>query len=851
MPKFFSRFTTVVGSWIGLGLSGVISGILVTVMLTPLLVAGGVAIKNSLSLFDALPDFIEIGRQAQKNEIYAQKDADPKHGYVQIADVYWQNRVEVNLDKMSQFLQDAAVDGEDRRFFEHKGVDLTGLIRAGLGNAVSGGVKSGASTLTMQVIKNIYVQRAEALPTDAERQAAYAEATATTTERKLKEIKLAIGLEKRFTKDQILQAYLNISNFGGNTYGVEAAAQRYFGVSAADVTVAQAAALIAIVQYPMQRNLAQPENYAANQARRDVILKAMLDAKSITQAQYDEAVGTPVDANFVHLTTPDSGCIAGDTYAKFFCDYVVKNVTNFAALGATKDERLTNWHIGGYKLYTTMNYALQKVAQKQAWKAPKAAPGVDLGSATDSVEVGTGRVLTMAQNKIFNDTLEGGGKGATAVNFSTDRDYGGSSGFQTGSTYKIMALLTWLKDGRGLHELVNASDFKKDQSKYVDTCKDSGAPFGGTWEFKNDSAAPPIVSVLDAVKWSINSAFASIAEQLDQCDIRHTAESLGIHRADGATLQSNPAAVLGTNELAPLTLAAAWAGIANEGKFCTPIILDHVVGPNGEALPGQTTVCNQAVDPDVANAAIYAMKGVMNGGTGAASNPHDGVPIFGKTGTTDNSTQTWILTSTSRVASVAWVGNIVGKVAMRQVFFHGLQGALIRHVMMSNIMQVADRMYSGEKDWPSPPARLMQGNGVKVPALRGLTVEAATALLKGLGFDVRVGKPIESMDVAAGLIIGSSPGEGKTMAKGMTIMIRPSSGWTGFTMPDVTTQDYTESEALTSLRNLGATSVTVQCTVTSDTHAPKLGYVVMQNPLPGAAVHATDPIILTLLKTSC
>jgi beta-lactam-binding protein with PASTA domain len=85
----------------------------------------------------------------------------------------------------------------------------------------------------------------------------------------------------------------------------------------------------------------------------------------------------------------------------------------------------------------------------------------------------------------------------------------------------------------------------------------------------------------------------------------------------------------------------------------------------------------------------------------------------------------------------------------------------------------------------------------------------------------------------------------------MTIMIRPSSGWTGFTMPDVTTQDYTESEALTSLRNLGATSVTVQCTVTSDTHAPKLGYVVMQNPLPGAAVHATDPIILTLLKTSC
>ena len=194
-----------------------------------------------------------------------------------------------------------------------------------------------------------------------------------------------------------------------------------------------------------------------------------------------------------------------------------------------------------------------------------------------------------------------------------------------------MALLAWLQSGRGLNELVNASDFKKDQAKYVDTCEDSGAPYGGVWEFKNDSAAPEIVNVLDAVKWSINSAFASIAEQLDQCDIRHAAESLGVHRADGATLQTNPSAILGTNELAPLTLVSAWAAIANEGKYCPPIVLDQAVGPTGEELAGQPVVCTQGIDPDLANAAIYAMKGVMNGGTGAASNPGDGVPIFGKT----------------------------------------------------------------------------------------------------------------------------------------------------------------------------------------------------------------------------
>lgn len=851
MPKFLARFTTVVGSWIGLGLVGIISGILVTVMLTPLMAASGIAIKNSVGLFEALPDFIEIGRQAQKNEIYVQKNADPKRGYKKIANVYWQNREEVNLDRMSQFLKDAAVDGEDRRFYDHKGVDLTGIIRASLGNAVSGDIKSGASTLTMQVIKNIYVQRAEALPTEEERQAAYAEATATTTERKLKEIKLAIGLEKRFTKDQILQAYLNISNFGGNTYGVEAAALRYFGVSAKNVTLAQAASLIAIVQYPMQRNLAQPENYEANEARRNVILKAMLDAEHISQQQYDEAVAIPVDKEFVNLTTPRSGCIAADKYARYFCDFVVKNITNFEGLGETSEERLTNWHIGGYKLYTTMNLALQRVAQRQAWRVPNATTNLQLGGATTSVEVGTGRVLTMAQNKIFNDTLEGGGRDSTAVNFNTDRDYGGSSGFQTGSTYKIMALVTWLKSGRGLNELINASEFKKNQAKYVDTCPDSGAPWGGTWEFKNDSAAPKIVTVMDATKWSINSAFASIGEQLDQCDIRKTAESLGVHRADGATLQSNPAAILGTNELAPLTLVSAFAAIANEGRYCKPIILDHIVDPNGDKLPGEKTECSQAIDADVANAAILAMKGVMAGGTGAASNPGDGVPIFGKTGTTDNSTQTWIVASTSRVAAVTWVGNIVGKFPMREYYVGGLQAAILRHSIMSTIMRTANNMYSGERDWPGPPARLLQGNGVKVPAVRGLTVEAATSLLKGLGLEVRIGNRRLDEVIEEGLVVGSYPDEGTLLAKGMLVTLHPSRGVPSFVMPDLLGTPHTETDALSILNDGGVASVTVQCEVASDPADPMLGYVIDQSPAPGVRTPRSGLFSITILKTDC
>ena len=846
MSKWLSRFSPKAGSWIGLGATSALAGVMVAVMLTPVMAIGGVTLKNTIGVFDALPDFIELDQLAQKNEIYVQNDSNPENGYKKIADVYWQNRQEVGWEDVSQYLKDAAVAGEDRRFYEHRGVDIQGVIRAAIGNVVSGDITSGASTLTMQVIKNTYVQRAEALPTDEERKAAYAEATATSFERKFKEMNMALSLEKNYTKDQILLAYLNISNFGGNNYGVEAAAQMYFAKSAKDVTVAEAASLIAIVQYPESRNLSDPMFYEKNQARRDVVLQAMFDEGYITQAQFTEAIGTPVDDDFVTLTTPLSGCVAADEYARWFCDFVVKNVTNFEALGETSEERLVNWYIGGYKLYTTMNYALQVTAQNATWKVPNDVKTPKLGAATVSIEVDTGRVLTMAQNKIFNDTQQGGGIESTAVNFSTDRAYGGSSGFQTGSTYKIFALVAWLQAGKGLNELVDASEFEKDQAKFLDTCENSG-PHGGKWKFRNDSRAPKVVNVIDAVRSSINSAFASIAEQLDQCNIRKAAEALGVHRADGAKLKSVPSAVLGINELAPLSLVAGFAALSNHGKACTPIILDFAIGPNGEELPGQKPECVQGVDPDVAHGAVYAMKTVMTGGTGSASNPRDGVPIFGKTGTTDSSTQTWIVTSTSRVASVAWVGNIVGKYPMRS--FPG--GATFRHKMMSKIMKAANIQYPGGKNWPAPPARMLAGSGTAVPALQGLTIEAATTLLKGLGFEVVVGAEVQS-DLETGLVVRSDPAEGTRLANGMTITLFPSIQTDLLEMPDFVSTKRLQAFAEAQLATLGATNIQIQCQRANNPFDPLLiGTVVSQYPAAGTTQGVSRLIQLTILKESC
>ncbi len=237
---------------------GALAGVMVTAMISPALAVTSVGVNSSVGVFDALPEFIELGEQAQKNTLWATKSSDPADGYVAFAEVYWQDREEVRLQDMSPYLLGAAVAGEDRRFYEHTGVDINSVLRAALGNTVSGDIQSGASTLSMQLVKNTYIQRSQYLPTEEDRQAAYATAIESSFDRKLSEMKLAIGLEKRYSKDEILEAYLNITGFGGNTYGVQAAAQKYFGQSAKNLSPAQASSLMAIVQYPSTRNLENP-----------------------------------------------------------------------------------------------------------------------------------------------------------------------------------------------------------------------------------------------------------------------------------------------------------------------------------------------------------------------------------------------------------------------------------------------------------------------------------------------------------------------------------------------------------------------------------------------------------------
>ncbi len=742
---------------------GALAGVMVTAMISPALAVTSVGANSAIGVFSALPEFIELGEQAQKNTLWATRSSDPADGYVAFAEVYWQDREEVRLSQMSPYLAMAAIAGEDRRFYDHTGVDVNSVVRAALGNVFSGEIESGASTLTMQLVKNTYIQRSQYLPTEEERQEAYATAIATSFERKLNEMKLAIGLEKRFTKDEILEAYLNITGFGGNTYGVQAAAQEYFGKTAKQLSAAESASLMAIVQFPTTRNLGDPANYAANEERRDIILAAMFAEEYLTEAEYTTAINTPVDDSFVTISPPTAGCLAADTYARFFCDFVIKNVENFDTLGATPEERNTRWRKGGLDVYTTLNMSLQTTAQDRIWElVPNDEERLQLGSASTSVEVGTGRVLTMAQNKIFDDSEEGGGISATAVNFNTDRAYGGSSGFQVGSTYKVFALIAWLQRGYGLNEVVDASRMELEQAVFLDTCGDGGGPWAGLWEFRNSAdLLLPAATVFESTVRSINSAYAAMAEQLDQCEIRTAAEALLVHRADSGILQTNPSAVLGTNEIAPLTMAGAFGGIANGGVACEPIVVDRFVEAGGGRIEGQSSKCRQGITPDVAAAVAAPMRSVITGGTGSRSNPGGDVPVIGKTGTTDSQVQTWMVGSSTKVATAVWVGNVLGDYKMSNY----RNGTVLRHDIWRIIMQDANEQYGGDS-FPAAPDRLLQGSGIELPSITGMAVDEATILLESLGLKLEVTSGID-----VGRVAVFEPVAGTYLARGMTVRV--------------------------------------------------------------------------------
>ncbi|MFE9428245.1 transglycosylase domain-containing protein [Kitasatospora sp. NPDC006697] len=629
----------------GLGLTflgvSVLSGVLLAGLALPAVGAIGLGAKNGVQGFDSLPADFKTPTLSQASFVYDSKGN-------QIAKIYARDRTILTQDQMSALTRQAQVDIEDARFYQHGAIDPKGVLRALAKNASSGADAQGASTLTQQYVKNVFVEQA------GDDQAAFLEATKKTVGRKIQELKYAIKLEEELPKEQILTNYLNITYFGRQAYGVEAAAQRYFGKSDKDLTLPEAALLAGLVQNPSAYD--PVEHPKAAQARRDTVIDKMLEYHHITADQARDAKASPLSLQY---HDPQNGCITAQAGMGFFCDYVRKVMLTDPAFGASAAERNRLWAQGGLKISTTIDPDKQAAANKAV--TDKVYLTDPVAAAMTMLKPGTGEILAMAQTRPYG--LDPG-KHQTVVNLNVDAAMGGGNGFQPGSTFKAVVAAAALDAGKDLGQSYDSPA----KMAYPDmtTC---GAPYRNLKQEQVANDSPDEhgqMMMPDAMARSVNTYFVLLEQDIGLCAVKQMANKLGIRsKASGDPLEEVPAMALGVEEMSPLDMAGVYATFAARGVHCDPVAITSVADLGGRQLPVPQANCNQVIQQSTADQLNTLLKGVTEkGGTGSALGLDDGRPIAGKTGTTDERRAAWFDGYTPDLVGVVWLGGPEGGVKM-------------------------------------------------------------------------------------------------------------------------------------------------------------------------------------------
>ncbi len=833
------------------GLSAV-AGVLVTATVTPAIAVSGYAATSALDSFENMPSFLQIDPLMLPTEIFRKDSAGND---VLMAEFYDQNRIPVTFDQVNPVMFDAITSSEDKNFFTHGGVDLVGTLSALVGNASSGGNRGGSS-ITQQYVKNVLQQNCESkAKSDDEVQACFAVTTvnegAEGYQRKLQEMRYAIQLEKHNSKEEILLGYLNITNFGGLVYGVGAAAEHYFGIPASDLSIAQAATIAGMVQAPNTYRIDMPEGsttdrdgnpvnsaadgYAKTLERRNYVLGRMLDDGKISQEEYDTAKASPIEPN---ITMRAQGCqtAAG---AEFFCEYVRSVLLTDPAFGDSDDQRAANLRRGGMKIYTTLDADLQAAAQQAISVVPATVDYMDLGASGVQVEPGTGRILSMVQNRPYSPTGED--PGTTSVNYNVRQLNGGGIGHPAGSTYKVFSLLNWLEQGHSVNETLNG----RIGTKRVLVCdgdvqnvrlSNNGDGIGN---FEANSGYNG--TVYNFTRDSLNSGFMAMAEKISVCSTNQLAGKMGVTFGDGSPLDSTnvPYDVLGSKNVAPLDMAEAYAAIAARGMLCPPKAIDKALNYDGADITPQLT-CQPAMSEAVAATAAYTLQGVMSG-TGSGARVGDGIPVFGKTGIHEYE-HTWMDGSSTKATTVVWVGNVQGHALLNEYYENGYQLARIRNSVWPAMQGAANNKFGGD-DFPSPDSALTRNILTDLPSVIGMSVAEATQTLQNAGFSVSVGDPVAGVE-SGGTVIQQDPGAGR-VAGGVTVTIRESNGQ-GISVPAVSGKP---NDAVSTLRSAGFGQVDTQCTVSDS--APADGVVTGTDPASGTIVDRGSQISVQYQAKSC
>jgi penicillin-binding protein 1A len=533
-----------------------------------------------------------------------------------------QDRVVLTFGQMPQSIRDATVAIEDRRFYQHHGVDPHAILRAAYDNAVAGRAIEGGSTITEQLVKNLYTGDEHSL------------------RRKFDEAVLAWQLEDRMTKDQILTEYLNTVYFGAGAYGVQAAARTFFGVDAGRLTPAQSAMLAGLITSPGHFDPVRHPRRA--HGRRDVVLRLMVQQHLISSHAYERAIRTPLR---VRRSRPSTSHYAYPFFVDYFKEWFLSN----PAFGATREDRYKMLFTGGLRITTTLDPHIQAAAES-AIRSVLSYPGDPAGAMT-VMDPTTGYVRAMVggTGRAYWNGTSGG-----HVNLATGQ---GGTGRQSGSSFKPFALVAALENG-----IAPSTVFSAPSSIQIPM------EGGKVWSVTNaEGSGYGSLSLEDATIHSVNTVYAQLIDRLGPEKVVAAAKRMGIRCCTTVSQPTHPllpylSAVLGTNEVNTLEMADGYSTLASGGSRVDPVPVLSITDAKGAVVWKANPKPKRVLDPQIASVVDQILQNVVLYGTGTAANI--GRPQIGKTGTAMDHSNAWFVGAIPQLTAAVWVGFPKGQISM-------------------------------------------------------------------------------------------------------------------------------------------------------------------------------------------
>jgi penicillin-binding protein 1A len=513
-----------------------------------------------------------------------------------------ENREIVPFDRMSNYIKDAILAVEDKRFYDHQGVDYIRILGALIADVKAGSKEQGASTITMQYIRNVYFTPEKTLI------------------RKINEAVIAIQLERKYTKDKILEMYLNTVYFGLGTYGVEKASQAYFGISANDLNLQQAALLAALVKAPTIYNPYSDIEKAQN--RRNLVLKLMYEQNRIDKEEYLDAISLPIELN---KDTQVAGELQQNNIAPYFVDFVKQQLY---------EKKFSDYDVfkGGLRIYTTLDISLQKKAEEAVKTVFPTDP--EPSYALVSVDPSNGYIYALIGGKDYN---------TSKFNIATQGKR------QPGSVFKVPVLMTSINMNLSPNDRYNPNG-----PITIDI------PSGPDWiveNYGNKNYETTAMTVVDATINSVNVVFAQLMMKVGAENVEKLCNDMGIE-----DVGSNPAIALGGLEegITPLDVAKIFSTLAANGYYREPVCILKITDSSGNILyeydPDKNDNNKQIMDAPAAYYTTKILERVILEGTGKGANI--GRPSAGKTGTTSDFRDAWFAGYTPELATVVWMGHV-------------------------------------------------------------------------------------------------------------------------------------------------------------------------------------------------